>query len=80
MPASPFLGIVQLTRPRWVAEYGGMKAKDAIRWAKGLVSWEAVLTPLATSPGPIDDIDRLVKRLTATERGREVLPDGWDAF
>ena len=41
---------------------------------------EAVLTALATAPGTIDDIDRLVKRLTATEQGRKVLPDGWDAF
>jgi hypothetical protein len=41
---------------------------------------EAVLTALASSPGTIDDIDRLVKRLTATEQGRKVLPDGWDAF
>jgi hypothetical protein len=41
---------------------------------------EAVLTALASSPGTIDDIDRLVKRLTTTEQGRKVLPDGWDAF
>jgi hypothetical protein len=41
---------------------------------------EAVLTALASSPATIDDIDRLVKRLTATEQGRKVLPEGWDAF
>jgi len=41
---------------------------------------EAVLTALASAPGTIDDIDRLVKRLTATEPGRKVLPDGWYAF
>jgi hypothetical protein len=41
---------------------------------------EAVLTALAASPGTIDDIDHLVKRLTATEQGRKVLPAGWDAF
>jgi hypothetical protein len=41
---------------------------------------EAVLTALASSPGTIDDIDRLVKRLSTTEQGKKVLPDGWDAF
>lgn len=41
---------------------------------------EAVLTALASSPGAIDDIDRLVKRLTGTEQGRQVLPPGWDDF
>jgi hypothetical protein len=41
---------------------------------------EAVLAALATSPGAIDDIDRLVTRLAATERGRTVLPDGWSDF
>ena len=41
---------------------------------------EAVLTALASSPSTIDDIDRLVKRLGATEKGRDVLPEGWAAF
>jgi len=41
---------------------------------------EAVLIALVSAPGAIDDIDRLVKRLTATEQGRQVLPDDWDAF
>ncbi len=41
---------------------------------------EAVLTALATTPGTIDDIDRLVTRLSATEKGRAVLPDGWTTF
>lgn len=41
---------------------------------------EAVLTALASTPGAIDDIDRLVKRLSATEQGRQVLPDGWGEF
>jgi hypothetical protein len=41
---------------------------------------EAVLSALASAPNAIDDIDRLVKRLTATERGRQVLPPGWDDF
>lgn len=41
---------------------------------------EAVLTALSSSPGTIDDIDRLVTRLTATEQGLKVLPDGWNGF
>lgn len=41
---------------------------------------EAVLTALATSPRTIDDIDRLVTRLAATEQGRKVLPEGWNEF
>jgi hypothetical protein len=41
---------------------------------------EAVVTAIASSPRAIDDIDRLVRRLTATEQGRKVLPEGWDAF
>lgn len=41
---------------------------------------ESVLIALASSPATIDDIDRLVKRMSATEQGRKILPDGWDAF
>lgn len=41
---------------------------------------EAVLAALASTPGAIDDIDRLVKRLTTTEQGRQVLPPGWPEF
>jgi hypothetical protein len=41
---------------------------------------EAVLTGLAASPNTIDDIDRLVTRLAATEQGRKVLPEGWAEF
>ncbi len=41
---------------------------------------EAVLTALASTPGAIDDIDRVVRRLSATEQGRQVLPDEWAAF
>lgn len=41
---------------------------------------ESVLTALTSTPGTIDDIDRLVKRLSTTEQGRQVLPPGWDDF
>ncbi len=67
-------------RETWFPEGQGGGAFGAFGTGEGSGVLEAVLTALATSPGTIDDIDRLVKRLTATERGREVLPDGWDAF
>jgi len=41
---------------------------------------EAVLASLASSPGTIDDIDRIVKQLGSTDRGREIIPDGWADF
>ena len=41
---------------------------------------ESVLAALASAPGAIDDIDRLVRQLSATEQGRQVLPDGWAGF
>jgi hypothetical protein len=41
---------------------------------------ESVLSALASTPSAIDDIDRFVKGLSATEQGRQILPPGWDAF
>jgi hypothetical protein len=41
---------------------------------------EAVLDALATAPRTIDDIDRLVTRLSASQQGRNLLPDGWNDF
>ena len=65
-------------REGWFPEGQGAGAFGMREGDSGVL--EAVLTALATEPGTIDDIDRLVKRLTATEQGRKVLPDGWDAF
>lgn len=39
---------------------------------------ELVLQALAESPSVLDDLDRLIRRLQATEAGREVLPEGLD--
>lgn len=39
---------------------------------------EALAVALAEHPNTLDEIDRLVQRLSATEEGRRVLPDGWD--
>lgn len=41
---------------------------------------EAVLNALCSTPGVIDDIDRLVTHLTTTEQGRLVLPPEWVTF
>ena len=67
-------------REGWFPEGQGGGTFGVFGMGEGAGVLEAVLTALATSPGTIDDIDRLVKRLTATEQGRKVLPDGWDAF
>lgn len=39
---------------------------------------ESLLRALSRSPRSIDDAARLVERLSATEEGRSVLPEGWD--
>jgi hypothetical protein len=39
---------------------------------------EALLRALSRSPRSVDDVERLVRRLQATEDGRRTLPDGWD--
>ena len=41
---------------------------------------EMVLRALATQPEVIDNIDVTMRRLARTERGRSVMPDGWEAF
>jgi hypothetical protein len=39
---------------------------------------EALAVALAEHPSSLDEIDRLVQRLSTTDEGRKVLPDGWD--
>jgi len=46
--------------------------------ASGSGLLEALVTALAVQPAAIDDIGRLVDRLSATVEGRAVLPPGWD--
>lgn len=41
---------------------------------------EAMAVALATAPAVIDDVERFVSRLTTTEAGRSLLPDGWEPF
>jgi hypothetical protein len=38
---------------------------------------EPMIRALASDPARLDEIDRLVRELTATETGRQTLPDGW---
>ncbi len=84
--ASEFLRFVLLLlqlagREAWFPEGQGGGVFGAFTMSgdgSGLL--EAVLTALASTPGAIDDIDRLVSRLTTTEQGRQVLPPGWAEF
>ncbi len=68
-------------REGWLPEGQGIGSFEAFTIGEGGAGvLEAVLSALASSPSTIDDIDRLVKRLSATEKGRDVLPEGWAAF
>ena len=42
--------------------------------------FELILRALADRPEALTDLDRLVRRLQATESGRQVLPDGFEAL
>lgn len=46
--------------------------------ADGAGVLESLVQALATQPESIDDVDRLVAQLAATEKGRSVFPTGWD--
>jgi hypothetical protein len=46
----------------------------------GLGVFELILRALADRPEAVADLDRLVQRLQATDQGRAVLPDGFDAL
>lgn len=64
MPAAPGVGSLG---GEWIASGGA-----------GLL--ESVLDALTRAPSAIDQIDRFAIRLRATERGRALLPAGWDDF
>ena len=67
-------------REGWFPESDGLGGFATFAAGEGAGVLEAVLTALTTSPRTIDDIDRLVTRLAATEQGRSVLPEGWNDF
>jgi hypothetical protein len=52
------------------------------RWGPfgGTGLFELVVRAVADRPQAIDDLDRLIARLEATDRGRQALPDGFDAL
>lgn len=56
---------------------GGAGASAAWFTGAGPGLFELLVRSIADRPQAIDDLDRLVTRLQATERGREILPDGF---
>lgn len=56
-----------------------MTAGGGSTWAAagGSGVFEVVVNALATSPGALRDLDRLIERLESTNAGRRVLPDGF---
>jgi hypothetical protein len=67
-------------RDDWLPEGDGLGSFANFAAGDSAGVLEAVLAALATSPRMIDDIDRLVTRLLKSERGHELLPDGWNEF
>ena len=67
-------------RDDWLPEGDGLGSFASFASGDSAGVLEAILDALATSPRMIDDIDRLVTRLSTSERGRKVLPDGWNEF
>lgn len=71
------------TLPPWlraaVSDEDGSSAADERRLLD-LGVFEAVARGLASHPEVLDDLGRLVDRLRATDDGRAVLPDGFDAL
>jgi hypothetical protein len=58
-------------------DIGGDSASST--WFTGTAPglFELLVRSVADRPQAIDDLDRLITRLRATERGREILPDGF---
>ena len=55
---------------------GGQRTGASASWQRtGL--FELLVRGLADRPGAVADLDRLVERLAATDRGGAVLPDGF---
>ena len=61
-----------------LAQGAGAGAGVGTAFGDGPGVLEMVLRALADRPSALDDLDRLVQRLQATERGREVLPEGFE--
>ena len=61
-----------------LARSGGGAPGFAGPFGGGLGVLEMLLRALADKPGVLSDLDRLVRRLRATEQGQKVLPDGFE--
>lgn len=59
-------------------DFGSAEGAAWITQSSGLL--ESLMNALATSPSSIDDVARLVERLSATAEGRSVLPIGWESL
>ena len=66
------------TRPRSWASVRARSREAPTRGPPSAGVLELVLRALADHPDSLQDLDRLVQRLRATETGRAVLPDGFD--
>lgn len=62
----------------------GAAGEGATSWLIGGAGstgfFEAIVRALADQPEAFDDIARLIERLRTTEKGREALPEGFDAL
>lgn len=74
--------LLQLAGQEQALPEGFLSAETSNAFGMGTASGsgllEALVTALAVQPTAIDDVGRLVERLSATEEGRAVLPPGWD--
>ena len=74
--------LLQLAGQEQAGPLGGLAVDPSNPFGFGSASGagllEALVTALAVQPSAIDDVGRLVDRLSATEEGRAVLPPGWD--
>lgn len=74
--------LLSLGNLHWLTqlETGSGEAGGAlsVRAGRGPGILELVLQGLATNPAALDDLDGLVRRLSATEEGRQMLPEGFE--
>ncbi|KGN29778.1 hypothetical protein N802_11385 [Knoellia sinensis KCTC 19936] len=76
--------LLSLGNLHWLAQLEAGSDSDAAKSGPLLGSGrgpgilELVLQGIATNPSALDDLDGLVRRLTATEEGRHLLPEGFE--
>lgn len=72
------LGLGGVTSPIVPASSTAADAGWAMMGGSGM--FEVIINALASNPGALRDLARLVERLESTESGRRVLPDGFQAL